>query len=304
MFALPENNNRLHVLADYIECHALESAGNECSIASLRAAFAMHDDEINLNGVEEGDDRAYAKLDEALQTCASRKTLRQNDYPYVIDGERCVLKEELSEREWIYIFLLLATRMNMQTQRVQGGADATQLFEHLCKSVAHHYFGEHSNCIVMGTANNGSFKDKFIDLLNKLNIDGKFQAPQGWTNATKDGGVDIVAWLPFADKKDSQLIALGQCKTGTTWDKSLKKQDIFRKFSTRQPMASPVYMFFVAESMGTYKWEENSIDAGIVFDRQRIMEYLPDQPEEALLQDIRQWINAALLQVGCNREWK
>ena len=93
------------------------------------------------------------------------------------------------------------------------------------------------------------------------------------------------------------MIALGQCKTGTTWEQMLSDLEprvFFASYSTEQPFASPVKMFFVSEFFEDYKWEERCRKGGVLFDRTRIMEYLPNKINADLLTRIKEWNASAM----------
>ena len=300
---IPSIYSDKHELADIIEWQALEHPTHCCSVASLRCVFSAPDDELNVNGVEESDDRVISALQETQQECSVRGSVIQRGYPFIINNDVCYLSLDGEAAKWIYLFLLLATRMNMQTERILDGVDATKIFERICNLVVREYLGDHSKSVIFGTAQEGSFREKFTSLLHEFHIDGLFQEPFGWTGATKDAGVDVVAWIPFADQKDSQLIAIGQCKTGTAWQNNLRRSQLFADFSTRQPMIEPVDIYFLAEALGIYKWEENSRRGGLLFDRIRIMEYLPESIDVEILTDVKKWLNAAFLKVGTDVRW-
>lgn len=295
MFTINNVKHPIWELADYLEFKAIISEDNHCSTNSLRATLAAPEDEIIINGIEEGDDKILNKLQESLTSCSSRKTI-YSKYPFYISHNSIdfVLTSPL---DYIYVFLLFANRLDMQREKVQGGKDATELFEKLCRTVAQNYLGKHAMCVVFGTSVPGSFEDKVKDILQKLNIHGEFNRPTGWTGHQKDGGIDIVAWIPFKDDRDSQLIALGQCKTGTNWDTKLKRKKFFENFSTKQPLMEPVYLFFVCEDFGINKWEDHSREGGILFNRQRIIELIPDsfqETEKKLYDDIKHWVDSAI----------
>ena len=62
----------------------------------------------------------------------------------------------------VYIYLLLATRMNMKLERQQGGEDATALFEQLCCEVAVRFLGgpgDQVGAMVFGTGRLGDQRD-------------------------------------------------------------------------------------------------------------------------------------------------
>lgn len=294
MFGIDSVNYPIYVLADYLEFKAL--ANGKCALGDLRSFLSASEDELDILGIDEGDDRVLSKLQEALHYCSRRKN-EFCEYPFALTNQAIILQSELSERQIVYLFLLLANRLNMQTERMQGGYEATNLFESLCRLVALRYFGLSAKCEIFGTAVPGNFEDKVNALLKKLSIRGHYKQPFGGTDKQKDGGVDIVTWIPFMDNKDSQLIALGQCKTGSNWENLLKKVNFFDNFSTEKPCVDPIYMFFVTEDFGTYKWAERSRSCGILFDRKRVLEYLPNRIQDTdvkVFEGVNTWVHAAI----------
>lgn len=306
MFNRLNREDSPYVIADFLEFECIKN-GSGVSSLSYRSYISVSDDEINNEGIESSDDYSVSALDAAIAECSNRSSCCPNHYPFVIGPSSLDLKPDAGWHKDIYTFLLLATRLNMRDERMQGGFDGTKLFESLCALVTKEYYGNRCHAKVFGTSVAGAFKDKVEDFLRSLCIRGHFKMPEGSTGHEKDGNLDIVAWIPFADKKDGQLIALGQCKTGTHWEgmlTELNPDDFFSLHSTQQPYAKPLKMFFVAESFGNFKWEERCTNGGILFDRTRIMEYLPEKLEgemSELLEKIRVW-NAAALTAESNKE--
>lgn len=297
MFSRPNNKDSQFIIADFLEYMCL-ATGSPVSSLSYRSLLSMSDDELYNEGIESSDDFSVDTLDSAIAECYNRSQNCPDHYPFTTGRSSLVLRSDITWYKDIYTFLLLATRLDMGKQRVQADYDGTKLFEELCAVVAKEYFGKHSIAKVFGTSVEGSFEGKVQLLLNSLHIKGQYKQPEGSTGRQKDGNLDIVAWIPFSDNKDGQIIALGQCKTGTHWEEMLTELDpdvFFSCYSTQQPYARPQKLFFVAESFGNYKWQERSTRGGILFDRTRIMEYLPTEIDEALLDKIKAWNNAALV---------
>ena len=69
---------------------------------------------------------------------------------------------------------------------------------------------------------------------------------------------------------------------------------------TGEPFADVERMFFMTESYGIDKWEERSRKGGIIFDRTRIMEYIPENLDNSLLDRIKSWNQAALVYTAQN----
>lgn len=296
MFSRPNKHDSSYLIADYIEFQCLMS-GKAVSSYDLRALLSMSDDEDNNDGIDSSDDWSIDCLNEAVGICNSRFIVCGERYPFRADGNSLSMIAEPLWYQDIYVFLLFATRLNMNTQKVQGGEDATKLFELICSEVARGYLGGKAQSKVFGTGVVGGFQQKVEKMLSDLHLPALYRQPAGSTGHQRDAHVDVVAWIPFSDNKDSQLIALGQCKTGTSWEGmigELDPKDFFCCFTTIPPYADVIKTFFLTESFGDYKWEERCRKAGILFDRTRIMEFLPNDFDSSLLERIKKWNTAAI----------
>ena len=299
MFSRLNSKDSQYKIADFLEYNCIKG-GMGISSLSFRSFLSVSDDEHNNEGIESSDDNSVKALDAAIAECSNRYQCCPNQYPFIAGTSSLELNPDVSWYKDIYIFLLLATRMNMKEDRFQGGYDGTELFELLCAIVTKEYYGSHCNVTVLGTSTDVSFKEKVEELLRSLCIPGQYRKTEGSTGREKDGNLDIVAWIPFSDHKDGQMIALGQCKTGTNWDSMLTELDpdvFFSMHSTQQPYSKPLKMFFVAESFGKYKWEERCRNGGVLFDRTRIMAFLPKEMNDEmseLLVKLKEWNSAAL----------
>lgn len=296
MFNRPNSQDPAPIVADYIELQCLLTQ-TPVSSYSLRSVFSMSDDELDNDGVESSDDLSVDAIEDGIKECEQRASFCPARYPFKVSANSLEAQADGGVNREIYQFLLLSTRLNMNEQKVQAGHDATKLFEELCAGVAAEYFGQHSKSMVFGTAGAGGFQQKVENVIGKLNLTSSYKVPMGSTGRQKDAAVDVVAWIPFADRKDSQMIAIGQCKTGTHWEGMLTatQPDVFfESYFNGKPFADVARMFFVSESYGLDRWEERSRKAGIMFDRTRIMEYVPANIDANLLSRITEWNNAAL----------
>lgn len=297
MFNRPNSQDSAPSVADYMELQCLLT-NTPVSSYSLRSLFSMSDDEIDNEGVESSDDLSVNTIEDGIKECEQRAKFCPAKYPFKVCLNSLELLDDGGVNREIYQFLLLSTRLNMKEQKVQAGHDATKLFEELCAIVAREYFGQHSKAMVFGTADCGGFQQKVETVINNLNLTSAYKVPLGSSGRQKDAAVDVIAWIPFADKKDSQMIAIGQCKTGTHWEGMLSSTQpdvFFESYFSSKPFADVERMFFVCESYGIDKWEERSRKAGIMFDRTRIMEYIPANIDANLLNRIMQWNHAALM---------
>lgn len=93
-----------------------------------------------------------------------------------------------------------------------------------------------------------------------------------------DDGLDLLAWLPFPDRRASQLIALAQCAIGTNWAE--KRSDLDVKLWQRHIRwdVDPVRVFSIPfEHEPGNSWRETSVRAGIVLDRVRLVSLVGKQ---------------------------
>ena len=257
---------------------------------------------------------AYAELESRSLHCGESGSR----YPYELGDQGTLLQYQpsgLSDEVLAntYLYLVLATRMNMQTDRCQGGEDGTALFEELCREIALRYWGggpeaeeDNVNAIVFGTGRQtqdleddveldvSSFGGKVNHLCSVLH-EGADYLPKGKAKPkAKDGKLDIVVWHSFADGRCGQLIGFGQCKTGTHWQNDLAKLrplGFCQKWMRVMPAVLPVRLYFVTERVIS-DWYERCADGGILFDRCRIMEFARGIPLP-LSNRLKKWVQAA-----------
>lgn len=112
-----------------------------------------------------------------------------------------------------------------------------------------------------------------------------------------DRGVDVIGWIPFLDRRSSQLVLLVQCYAG---------QDVTGKVSV--PLASwyqyihwacnPIRGFAVPRVMRPIDWHEASTDQGLLFDRPRIMSLIPrDTYDPELAEELTVWVKEQLTEL-------
>lgn len=91
----------------------------------------------------------------------------------------------------------------------------------------------------------------------------------------KDGGLDIVAWRPWADQRGAQLYLLGQCACGSDWLNKTKELDMDRLMDWfAPPRVAPLRSFFTPHYAVNAILYEHSLSAGLMFDRVRILHML------------------------------
>ncbi len=300
MFKLPDQIPSLRSptqeWADYAEYLALKNG--KISLYNLVKRPMLVSDENVISGIEDSTDRFNDKADEITMEIKNRRIISRERYPYHSAdlGYSIHFEQSDEQHNWVYRFLLLSTRLKMSTQKIQNGLDGTHIFERLSAVVAKQFFGENAEVDIMGTskAQAGGFRTKLKELTKRMGEGGEPHANTGYQ--PQDDNVDVILWKGFSDQQPSQIVAFGQCKTGTSWSDRLSELnvDAFCKtwFST-QPVLTPIRMFFCAQYFPREIWRPRANEAGLVFDRFRILDYLPDSIADELLNDIKTWCTGA-----------
>lgn len=225
-----------------------------------------------------------------------RENACASGYPFELKLEgtvlQCSILEPKEAQQIVYLYLLLSTRLNMKDNRTHAGIDGTSLMEHLSAYALKNYLGrDKAESFVFGTSSEGRFENKVNKLCRNLGEGSGYRSLDKGPVKAKDGKLDTVAWIPFADRLPSQLIIFGQCKTGTTWrdtTSELQPKEFIKKWVREPFLVDPMRVFCVSEAVNRSIWKSNSVEAGIVFDRCRLVENCIELPEETL-SNIRTW---------------
>lgn len=175
-----------------------------------------------------------------------------------------------------------------QTPSLTKGAyvQLPRVFEQLSKLAGMAFLGPHADGYHTGWPRPDShsrFKS-VIDDLRKSS--GEFSSEWEWSPGSdlpsnplpayiKDGGLDIVAWRPWSDARGAHLYLLGQCACGQDWLQKTTDLDAKRMRDWfKPPRVEPLRSFFTPHYAVKALIHEHSRDAGLMFDRVRIVHML------------------------------
>ena len=285
-----------HELADFAELVCWRQGF--VSVTELAQSLGRLAENDYSGGVPEEDDipndinSAFREIELRIEAC-------DGGYPFDIDEKGNalhIIQNSGNSKYTIYKYLLLATRLNMSNNRVHADVDGTLLFEELSAEAGRYYLGNGTESLVFGTAVTAlGFPAKVDDLCAKIREGDGYANRDGITPNEKDGKLDVVLWKQFADQLPGKLIAFGQCKTGTDYKDTLTQlqPDSFcRKWLQTQLSLPPVRMFFVAEALRRGSWYYAASDAGLLFDRCRIIDFCDDISYE-VFEKIESWTETA-----------
>ena len=296
MFKLPDgvptSRTSAQDWADYAEYKALKKGA--IALLDLIKSPLLTTDELSVNGIEDDTDKFINKADEISTEIARRVSITRNQYPFELTNKDYTLKYIQNKNLYnlVYRFLLLSTRLNMTSDKLQNDIDGTQLFEKLSAEVAVSFFGTNANVDILGTSKSdvGGFREKLSHISKQIGEGGKIHQNEGLR--PQDDNIDVIVWKGFSDKQASQMIAFGQCKTGTSWQgrlSELNTEAFCKTWFSEQPVLTPLRMFFCAQYFPKEIWRPRANEAGLVFDRFRIIDYLPNELSTELKDNIESW---------------
>lgn len=236
-----------------------------------------------------------------------------------------------------YFFMLVVTHHNMGTRRIavwhkqrwqmhdkhrmgelktftaESQLDGGALFEHLCCRALRGLLGPQSRACRFGAGARENSQSEIAKALNDLTRqlgEGEPRPEEHLPSMAKDGGLDVVAWRPFAENDGDQgrkgmPMWFAQCKTGTSYDVADARrldpthfvEDFLGKpFATSSTNITRAFM--VAERTTQYQSERLNRAGGVLLDRCRIMDCLGTTKkasgDASLDKNILNWLVAAL----------
>ncbi|MCH7269557.1 hypothetical protein MMZ06_06945 [Burkholderia gladioli] len=258
----------------------LQAGITDDRIADATDSFAMSDQ----------DDTPFQKSETTFETLTGtlteeilwRKSILGEDYPFVIEGGSLIHKPN---KGMLYEALLGITQAATLTEGKH--TILPRWFEQIAVVTAQSYLGPNSIARHTGWPRPWTSKKGFkaiVDMLNELT--GKRSGEWYWkpasdrpsdpaTTDVKDGGVDVVAWLPHRDDRTGQLYLLGQCACGNDWPTKYQDIDLSDLEQWAEiSVVSPIKSFFTPYRVATPTMRDASRKAGVVFDRIRIVSVL------------------------------
>lgn len=302
---LPSSRANTVEFTDFVEFECLRKRDLSISFLEIIKTVDTSDD-YQEDDVDElsftRDSIEEPRVEEALNEVELRFINCNKKYPFIVENNKVVFKSVDRQTNLIYLYLLLCTRLYMggvAPEKVFRELDGTLLFEELCEAVLLNYWGDRSKSYLFGTAGGNRFKDKVNGLISSIREGGSFNNVEGLTITENDGSLDIAVWKMFSDKRGSQLLGFAQCKTGDTWAGELRKLNpgtFVDTWFTEPTTLTPTNVFMVSDIVRSYFWK-TSMNM-LFFDRCRIMDFLPNDIDDALVDKLATWVIAALNSYG------
>lgn len=289
--SIPEKyaKNKLYLYVDYIELVALFYNEEPVSIGEIMSRFrdegVFVQRKSDENQAKENDENEsfvrniFAVLDE-------RKSLFSNSYPFEYENEKLSLKATLTDKNKLYLFLLLAS--NLSTFNLFQ-YNLTSEFEKISYQALTKYLPQTAITKSFGADSEfkGYFNDKITQLAELMNVELDDRFLKSFSSkSTQDGGLDIVSWLPFEDQVSNFISVFAQCACGKDWNKKLSETRRFNRL-LKVYLNKINHSIFIPYALINYHksefYEHHEFgEDTLIFERKRILSLI----DESLFDDL------------------
>lgn len=206
-----------------------------------------------------------------------RRRIVGQPYPFVIDNT--VLKIDGESNSEFYKFLLLISLEDSPMRRTKRYKEIDEIFDKLVCEAAVSYLGKGAKAVRFGWPPSDGRPKDFQKALDWLSTETGIPRGSGvHPPGAKDGGVDVIAWKPFADNRTAFAVALIQCTVQSDWFPKSKDiiDDLWRgRIDTgRDALKSLAVPFVIHKNFD--KWDDLRRIVHIIFDRLRLAQVLVD----------------------------
>ena len=218
----------------------------------------------------------------ALGEVTRRRRIAGSGYPLLTEGS--VIKLDATPASEFYRFLLLVS-LDGPMRKGSRFREIDQTFDNVVREAVSRYLGPGTETIRFGWPVSEGRPTNFNDALDWLSE--RLGLPVGIGKPpphTKDGGLDVVAWKPFRDKRAAYALLLVQCTVQTDWHP--KSKDIMdhvwlSRIDSGRPVVICLAVPFVIPR-NYPRWDELRRMTNIVFDRLRLTEVLANSDPSSI----------------------
>lgn len=284
-----------HIYADYVELNAL-FLKEEVTVADIsdklqdvKDSNVLEIDELDnienkldeIASLEaEKNDIIEERFHSIFSICQDREKLYNIDeYPFSVNKNQIKLKENLTNKQKLYILLLLCSNLNYFKEIDHELTVDFEILSFYClkfflpRKAVVKSFGKNS-------AYKGNAKTKISklaeDLNTKINLDKLESIPP---TSSQERGLDLIGWLPFVDKIPNMVIILGQCACGKNWNYKQYETQRFKEYIAFPKL--PIHAMFIPYAMSIprdikFHQHDEILNDQLLFDRKRILEQIDE----------------------------
>jgi hypothetical protein len=267
-FELPDVDDS-YALADWVEVMMLLSRRPEISRAQLSEALVAQ--------IGSTPQELEAPINLLFAEVGRRRRIAGQAYPFAI--ENTVIRLSVEADSEFYKFLLLIS-LDGPMRRDKRYKEIDEIFDKVVCEAAKGYFGEGTETARFGWPPSDGRPSNFHRALEWLSVKTGIPVGSGIAApSTKDGGLDVVVWKPFADNRTAFVVAFIQCTVQSNWFP--KGKDIIdnlwraRIDTAGSALTSLAVPFVIHKNFP--KWDDLRRTVNIVFDRLRLAQALANR---------------------------
>ena len=276
-------DSKIYLYADYFELVSLFNKDTIISVSEmldrLKDEGILKQEKIIENQAETNDNNEVF-VREIFNLLAQRHISFGNDYPFVCVDESLCLLNNLNDKQKIYIFLLLASNLNLFGD---FQSDLTNEFELLSQEALKNYLPDYA--IIKNFSKNTEFSGYICDKIKQLAKIMNLHTNEKYlktisAKGSQDLGLDIVGWLPFDDNIGNYISVFGQCACGKEWNKKLNETRRYNNFLNSY-LSEITHSLFIPYSLINYNdssfYEHHEFgESVLLFERKRILTLIND----------------------------
>jgi hypothetical protein len=227
----------------------------------------------------EESDKWDTRINSWFEILNSRGQLYGVGYPFDIERSSIRVKKSLGKKPKSYIFLLACSVL----EKLRDPSKFTSIYEGVCAIAMKEYLPVIAQVHVFGKSGfcssryNGSKFSKIDKLSKDLGMKHIYEENDYNSLDSGDGGLDIIAWLPFRDdiNQTKMNVYIGQCASGKDW---ISKQEEPRKIVEPIPqLKNAVGVIFIPYDIRDVRgdfYHKTEVSVSLVLDRFRIYKLL------------------------------
>lgn len=276
---LPDHpKDESNYFVDFIELLALFSGKDGIPYGDLQDRFFGEPDD---NNSIENNDEKESFIDGLYILIGERISQFGKLYPFkIIDENTLLLKDNLSDSQKLYLFLLLSSSLDIFKS---FNSELTSDFESLSHEALQKFLPKAKvKSFGKNTEYKGTARDKIQELAKDIGLQiRESEISQVGKRNVQDCGLDVVCWLPFEDNCQNKVLFLCQCACGKKFGykqyETHKFANYFDFYKTK-----PRHTMFIPYSLinpknGKFYHSDYIEDDCLLFERLRILNLVKDE---------------------------
>lgn len=273
--------DKTHYYCDYVELLALISGVDGISSSDVYDRF-LEDERLSDIGSSKGAEQSeswMSEIDSWFGEVASRSIAYGESYPFLLRDRRLTRKPKTSDKQKIYIGLLLCSSL----RHISENKILSSAFEYASFCAMRNYLPTLSEVHIFGVSSgfNSRYSGSLESKIRKLSEDTGYRVssrPDLFRRVDNgDGGADIVAWIPFESdvSREKKLFFIGQSASTMGWpDKQLSGTRLKSYLDIENTVMNVLYVPYDMRNYDRNLQEWGQITTDILFDRHRMINLL------------------------------